>query len=405
MARAELGTERSVEAGLQDVRDVLGVYRERALAEGKDDVNASCAEELDQATKLEEKLLQIQEDFVEKLRQAAVLAARPKTTPPPMLAGELPSSSSPSHTPVSSPSNAKKAFGPESREPQLPQELDMAVRQNQVFFERMEQEYAKVCAEDGWDEILGVDTSQYRGPNSLRSLGSQLVPGPDAKGSIAKSYIASHPDQIHEQSDYYRVHIPPSRDRELRPAPEAVLPFAETKPKRNLDDLRAVQEEVKSAIEALTANKDSSLPAARPIGMDPMEWHEMCKKQNRKSQSPPGSLHGSPQGSPTGNSTNGQVADFTGSLDDMDGCEDILTVSTADASTGSVGRKNDVLRIDDLDGEDPGEPSSAEFGSPELGPEEADRQAREMLEALREFDSRRREKEERMAKWRARWGD
>mmetsp|Transcript_55965 Transcript_55965/g.130813 ORF Transcript_55965/g.130813 Transcript_55965/m.130813 type:complete len:285 (+) Transcript_55965:28-882(+) len=108
-------------------------------------------------------------------------------------------------------------------------DLSDAAKRNEAFFRKLEQDYGRLCSEDGWDEVL-------------RASKEQLLAQP------------SRPeDVIPSSSDYFRVAIPEGQDRELRIDPvrsgSSCSVESPSRPRRNLDAIRKVEQETKEAME------------------------------------------------------------------------------------------------------------------------------------------------------------
>mmetsp|Transcript_55426 Transcript_55426/g.161848 ORF Transcript_55426/g.161848 Transcript_55426/m.161848 type:complete len:447 (+) Transcript_55426:76-1416(+) len=113
--------------------------------------------------------------------------------------------------------------------------LHSAVACNQAFFDKMEKEYSRICAEDGWDEVQQTQQRMY-------------------------SQAGQQADQIPAESDYFRAQLPAGPDRELRcgnsagaPVPSAAVP---ARPRRNLDELRRVEAATREALEREAARSE-----------------------------------------------------------------------------------------------------------------------------------------------------
>ncbi|CAE7711299.1 unnamed protein product [Symbiodinium necroappetens] len=99
-----------------------------------------------------------------------------------------------------------------------------AAKSNEEFFRQLEQDYGRLCRDDGWDEVLRAAREEPSAP-PLR---------PE--------------DAIPAGSDYFRVKLPPGQDRELRLDPARTgnaKAFVESRPRRNLDALRKVEQETR----------------------------------------------------------------------------------------------------------------------------------------------------------------
>jgi len=119
---------------------------------------------------------------------------------------------------------------------------DPSVAYNQAFFDHIENDYAALCKEDGWDEICQTHEGPHAKPNSNAA-----------------------PRQIPLESDYYRVQLPHGADRELRCAPKTQPVVAvknPTKPRRNLEELRRVEAAAREAMEKERARIEESTDTA-----------------------------------------------------------------------------------------------------------------------------------------------
>eukprot|EP00439_Symbiodinium_sp_Y106_P017918 s4764_g2.t1 len=118
-----------------------------------------------------------------------------------------------------------------------------ATKSNEEFFRQLEEDYGRLCRDDGWDEVLRAAREEPSAP-PLR---------PE--------------DAIPAGSDYFRVKLPPGQDRELRLDPARTgngKAFAESRPRRNLDALRQVEQETREAMAREQLRLDS-LPKSEPI--------------------------------------------------------------------------------------------------------------------------------------------
>ncbi|CAE7815949.1 unnamed protein product [Symbiodinium sp. CCMP2592] len=118
-----------------------------------------------------------------------------------------------------------------------------AAKSNEEFFRQLEEDYGRLCRDDGWDEVLRAAREEPSAP-PLR---------PE--------------DAIPAGSDYFRVKLPPGQDRELRLDPARTgngKAFAESRPRRNLDALRQVEQETREAMAREQLRLDS-LPKSEPI--------------------------------------------------------------------------------------------------------------------------------------------
>jgi len=183
---------------------------------------------------------------------------------------------------------------------------DPSVAYNQAFFDRMENDYATLCEEDGWDEICKTH-----------------------EGPTAKPQSSASQEQIPLDSDYYRVQLPPGTDRELRrdPNTQSAVPVKiGTRPRRNLDELRRVEAAVREAME----------------------------KERARIVEP--------------------------------------------TSSAPIRTKSDTIVLESLSDSDDERDATAEEDKAKIEKVHA------ACEIMQEFERRRHEKEERLAKWRDRWG-
>eukprot|EP00929_Paragymnodinium_shiwhaense_P055007 TRINITY_DN27589_c0_g1_i1.p1 TRINITY_DN27589_c0_g1~~TRINITY_DN27589_c0_g1_i1.p1 ORF type:complete len:578 (+),score=186.20 TRINITY_DN27589_c0_g1_i1:116-1849(+) len=232
---------------------------------------------------------------------------------------------------------------------------------NQAFFDRMEKEYDQMCEKDGWEEI--------------RQMQDELN-----GGKVATA------EEIPADSDYFKVRLPAGAvNRELRPGSEG-LPQASKElleelarkrgqkpagPRRNLDELRRVERETQEAIEReqrMRAAAGPSYTTARAGFLSREIRIEDLGREEEDAADP-----GSKEAAVYHPGTNG--GDF-------------------------IRTKSDVVRIDSLDDSEDGSVKDLT----EAEAEKVKEQAKATFDALKEFDRLGRLKDERLARWRERWG-
>lgn len=255
-----------------------------------------------------------------------------------------------------------------------------SVRRNQAYFSKLEAKFAASCANDGWDEIRAErDGSE-----------EEEVAAPVSKPS----------DCIPADSDYFRVRLPEgAANRELRAIPGAAAPPPElkpsTRPQRNLDELRRVEAATREAVEAEMARQRGEASSSQPAAPERPAAAAFAPEP-RKRRKP-------------------KVVDLNSIFDTEDEAlesaeeeEEPLFLSPAPGGGAAPLDKGAALdrsrvAVDAMTGDSENILSDSE--------EEEDEDTRKQCEntlqamqALQEFQRLGREKEERLSKWRDRWG-
>eukprot|EP00927_Polykrikos_kofoidii_P024248 TRINITY_DN22092_c0_g1_i3.p1 TRINITY_DN22092_c0_g1~~TRINITY_DN22092_c0_g1_i3.p1 ORF type:complete len:624 (+),score=152.49 TRINITY_DN22092_c0_g1_i3:113-1873(+) len=239
---------------------------------------------------------------------------------------------------------------------------------NQAFFDQMQKGYVEMCLSDGWEDIRRLQDEMQR-----------------------ESSRSKPKDNIPKDSDYFKVKVPAeAAHRELRPTDKtaeyrASFRSISPKPRREFHELRRVEAATREAVEREKQRSAEAKAASRGDGAnDNKKRHEVVRIDNIDAEA---------ESDEETRFEKKQEAEERG----------LMEIAEDSFHLGQQGRpsiitKSDVVRIDNIDEE----AKTSDDEDPQKAAKEM--KARAAADALKEFDRLGREKEERLAKWRDRWG-